>query len=146
MFTLIFGKFCHTKEKFTKFWRIFLCALGDTFVIGLSKERPIFGDHPKAHIYEIRQISREIRQISCEIKRHSLPTALHKTEEFLLSYLIYKVFRWISWNPPDFTWNLPDFERPIARNVTPMFYWVTLPADLKNWDLVQRQIGEKLSN
>ena len=65
----------------------------------------------------------EIRQISCEIKRHSLPPALHKTEEFLLSYLIYKVFRWISWNPPDFTWNPPDFtwnppdfERPIARN------------------------------
>ena len=31
-----------------------------------------------------------------EILRHSLPTALHETEEFLLSYLIYKVFRWIS--------------------------------------------------
>ena len=57
---------------------------------------------PKGHIHEIQWIS-------CEIKRHSLPPALHKTEEFLLSYLIYKVFRWISWNPP-------DFERPIARN------------------------------
>ena len=45
----------------------------------------------------------EIQQISCAIKRHSLPTALHKTEEFLLSYLIYKVFRWISWNLLDFT-------------------------------------------
>ena len=43
------------------------------------------------------------------IKRHSLPTALHKTEEFLLSYLIYKVFRWISQNLLDFTWNLADF-------------------------------------
>ena len=31
----------------------------------LSKERPILGDHPKAHIHEIRQISREICQISC---------------------------------------------------------------------------------
>ena len=30
------------------------------------------------------------------IKRHSLPTALHNTEEFLLSYLIHKVFRRIS--------------------------------------------------
>ena len=45
---------------------------------------------------EIWQISCEIHQISCEIKRYSLPTALHTTEEFLLSYLIYKVFRWIS--------------------------------------------------
>ena len=61
---------------------------------------------------------REIRQISCEINRHSLPTALHKTEEFLLSYLIYKVFRWISWNPP-------DFERPIARNGNAyVFYFI----------------------
>ena len=51
----------------------------------------------------------EIWRISSQIKRHSLPTALHKTEEFLLSYLIYKVFRWISRN-------LPDFERLIARN------------------------------
>ena len=58
-------------------------------VFGLSKERPILGDHPKTHIHEIWWIS-------CEINRHSLPTALHKTEEFLLSYLIYKVFRWIS--------------------------------------------------
>ena len=61
-----------------------------------SKERPVLGDHPKAHIHEIRWISHEIWWISCEIKRHSLPHALHKTEEFLLSYLIYKVFRWIS--------------------------------------------------
>ena len=50
-------------------------------MFGLSKERPTLGDNPKAHIHEIRRIS-------CEIKRHSLPTALHKTEEFLLSYLI----------------------------------------------------------
>ena len=27
---------------------------------------------------------------------HSLPTALHETEEFFLNSLIYKVFRWIS--------------------------------------------------
>ena len=33
-------------------------------VIGLSEERPILGDHPKAHIHEIQRISREIRQIS----------------------------------------------------------------------------------
>ena len=31
-----------------------LCA-----IFGLSKERPTLGDHPKAHIYEIRQISCE---------------------------------------------------------------------------------------
>ena len=35
------------------------------FIIGLSKERPILGDHPKAHIHEIRRISGEIWQISC---------------------------------------------------------------------------------
>ena len=44
-----------------------------------------------------------------EILRHSLPTALHKTEEFFLNYLIYKVCKWISWNPSDFMWNLLDF-------------------------------------
>ena len=32
----------------------------------------------------------------CEILRHSLPTALHKTEDFFLNYLIYKVCKWIS--------------------------------------------------
>ena len=41
-----------------------------------------------------------------EILRHSLPPALPETEEFLLSYLIYKVSRW---NLPDFTWNPPEF-------------------------------------
>ena len=29
-------------------------------IIGLSKERPILGDHPKAHIHEIRQISQNL--------------------------------------------------------------------------------------
>ena len=29
-------------------------------IFGLSKERPILGDHPKAHIHEIRRISHEI--------------------------------------------------------------------------------------
>ena len=36
-------------------------------LFGLSKERPILGDHAKAHIldfHEIRRISREIWQIS----------------------------------------------------------------------------------
>ena len=28
-------------------------------VIGLLKERPILGDHPKAHIHEIRRISKD---------------------------------------------------------------------------------------
>ena len=81
----------------------------------------------KAHIpdfHEIWRISCEISQISWnpvdfsgfhEILRHSLLTAWHETEEFLLSYLIYKVSRWIwhkiqqiSRNLADFTWNLVD--------------------------------------
>ena len=93
------------KSNFPRSWfsdHISCIIEHDKGMFGLSKERPILGDHPKAHIHEIRRIS-------CEIKRHSLPPALHKTEEFLLSCLIYKVFRWISLNPP-------DFERPIARN------------------------------
>ena len=32
-----------------------LCSL----FIGLSKGRPILGDHPKAHIHEIRRISKD---------------------------------------------------------------------------------------
>ena len=37
-------------------------------IFGLSKERPIFGDNPKAHNFKIRRIScrfHEIQQISC---------------------------------------------------------------------------------
>ena len=41
---------------------------GKATFFGLSKERPILGDHPKAHILEIRRISHEIRQISCRFK------------------------------------------------------------------------------
>ena len=118
-------------------WNVwnFLTIEWACLLFGLSKEKPIFGDHPKAHIHEIWRISHEIWQISCEINRHSLPTALHKTEEFLLSYLIYKVFRWISWNLPDFTWNPLDFTKSVKfheirwiskdqlpRMVTPMFF------------------------
>ena len=39
--------------------------MGRGALFGLSKERPILGDHPKAHIHEIRPISGEIRRISC---------------------------------------------------------------------------------
>ena len=53
----------------------------------LSKERPILGDHPKAHIHEIRRIScrfHEIWQISGEIWRilcrfHVTPAGFRKT-------------------------------------------------------------------
>ena len=44
-----------------------LSTIHPLIIFGLSKERPILGDHPKAHIHEIWRISREIRQISCEI-------------------------------------------------------------------------------
>ena len=45
---------CNATESMTK--RIPL--------IGLSKERPILGDHPKAHIHEIRRISKD--QFDCQ--------------------------------------------------------------------------------
>ena len=35
-----------------------------SYLIGLLKERPILGDHAKAHIHEIWWISHEIRLIS----------------------------------------------------------------------------------
>ena len=54
-------------------------------LIGLSKERPILGDHPKAHIHEICRISGEIQQILCGFQVKS--GGFHA----------------------DFTWNLPDF-------------------------------------
>ena len=103
------------------------------------------------------------------IKRHSLPTALHKTEKFLLSYLIglskerpildhhakahildfmksggfqvkssgfqVKSARFHTWNPPDFTgeirvksarfhgWNLPDFMGEIWVKSTRFHRW-----------------------
>ena len=56
-----------------KFWRQAwnMCLL-EMLIIGLSKERPILGDHPKAHIDEIRWISHEIWRISCEIHLQNL--------------------------------------------------------------------------
>ena len=100
-------------------------------IIGLSKERPILGYHPKAHIldfHEIRRISHEIWWISCEIqilwnladfmKSWGIGFPLHSMKlKFLLNYLIYKVFRWISWNPPDFMWNLLDFMKSAKFHV-----------------------------
>ena len=53
-------------------------------------------------------------QISCEIMRHSLPNVLHETEEVFLHYLIYKVFRWMSWNPHEICmWNPLDFMKSV---------------------------------
>ena len=77
-------------------------------LFGLSKERPILGDHPKAHIHEIRWISygfHEIWQISGEIwwiscRFQVKPAGFHA----------------------DFTSNPPDFERPIARNGKPYVF------------------------
>ena len=86
-------------------------------MFGLSKERPILGDHPKAHIHEIRQISGEIWRIS---------GGFHvKSARFCVDF---------TWNPPDFvrispaeirriSWNPADFERPIARNGKPNVYF-----------------------
>ena len=33
------------------------CRFRSTYLVGLSKERPILGDHAKAHIHEIQRIS-----------------------------------------------------------------------------------------
>ena len=57
--------------------------------------------HGNCWSFEIRQISHEIGDFVKssgfhEILGHSLPSALHKTEEFFLNYLIYKVCNWIS--------------------------------------------------
>ena len=48
----------HNKQGSSMEFCIFLVFYGLSF-IGLSKERPILGDHPKAHIHEIRRISCE---------------------------------------------------------------------------------------
>ena len=93
-------------------------------LVGLSKERPILGDHAKAHIHEIRQISHEIQWISCENLLANLINQI--IQEKLFSFMqcsgkamsqdFTKIYR-ISWNPLNFMWNPPDFERPtIARN------------------------------
>ena len=79
---------------------------------------------------------------------HSLPTALHKTEEFFLKYLIYKFCRWISpeihikstrfhlkstWNLLDFTWNPLDFMKS-AQNLAD-FTWNLLDFMKSIWNL-----------
>ena len=55
-------------------------------MICLSKERPILGDHPKAHIHAIWQIFTKFGRFHVKSTDIAFPTALHKTEEFLLSY------------------------------------------------------------
>ena len=52
-------------------------------LIGLSKERPILGDHAKAHIHEIRQISCEIWWISCESRDIAFPLHCIKLKSFV---------------------------------------------------------------
>ena len=61
-----------------------LCKTRDAILIGLSKERPILGDHPKAHILEIWRISLEIWQISCgfQVKSSRLHVDFMKSGRF----------------------------------------------------------------
>ena len=86
-------------------------------------------------------------QISCEIMRHSLPNVLHETEEFFLNYLIYKVFRWISWNPHEIcriSWNLPEFMKSAWNppDFKIMSFWVITKyrsffrKTIKTWSLM----------
>ena len=82
-------------------------------MFGLSKERPILGDHAKAHIHEIWQISWNppknlINQI---------------TQQKLFSFMQCSGEGYVSW----FTWNPADFKRPIARNGN-TYVWRTLTA------------------
>ena len=83
------------------------------YLFGLSKERPILGDHPKAHIHEIRRIS-------CGFH---LKSAGFRTD-------------FTCWNPA-------DFERPIARNGKPyVFNVIYTPFDSQIF-LVDENIGLK---
>ena len=56
-------------------------------------------------------------------KQHSLPTALHKTEEFFLKYLIYKFCRWIS---PEIHMKSSGFHVKSARfhEIKNVSFWV----------------------
>ena len=102
-------------------------------IFGLSKERPILGDHPKAHIHEIWQISRNpadfmwnpptklINQIFQE-KLFSFMECCGKAMScFHMKSAGFHEICWISQNL-DFMWNPPDFERPIARNSKPYVF------------------------
>ena len=74
----------------------FLCKIP---IFGLSKERPILGDHPKVHIHEIRRISYGFhllksagfradfeRPIARNGKPYVFPIFWHR--EFLFSYFL----------------------------------------------------------
>ena len=69
-------------------------------LIGLSKERPILGDHPKAHTHEIQWNScgfHEIHQISCRF--HMKSTRFHadfmKSGRYYVesTYKTYKTYK-----------------------------------------------------
>ena len=76
-------------------------------MFGLSKERPILGDHPKAHIHEIRRIS-------CGFHVKST----YKTYKSNISRKTSVLWSAVGRLCP------PDFERPIARNGKPYVSFV----------------------
>ena len=64
-------------------------------MFGHSKERPILGDHPKAHIHEIRQIS-----CGFHVKSGRFHADFMKSGRFQVRSTRFRA---------DFRWNLPDF-------------------------------------
>ena len=126
--------------------------LGHSNLVGLSFfERPILGDHAKAHLCGFQWNPADFVKYS---RFHA---------DFMKSGRFHKI-QWISWNPPenlinqviqeklftsmecsgkamsqdftwnllDFTWNLPDFMKSATKElqlpgmVRPMFIWVCL--------------------
>ena len=102
------------------------------FTVGLSKERPILDHHAKAHI----------------LKSGGFHADFMKSGRFHMKSTRFRVD--FMWNPPTkvinprktsvlwsavgrlchvFTWNPPDFERPIARNDNPYVFesWSIFP-------------------
>ena len=75
-------------------------------LIGLSKERPILGDHPKAHIHEIRRISCGFH-VKSTYKTYKSNISRKTLQFYGVLWEGYVMFSheicWISRNPPDFT-------------------------------------------
>ena len=116
-------------------------------VIGLSIERPILDHHAKAHIHEIRRISREIRRISwnpwnlADFMKSMKSSGFHEIRQISpwnladftmksdVSAKFYKVWggfheiRWISYEICWISWNLLDFIQ-ISWNL-PDFIWIS---------------------
>ena len=118
----LFIETCRYRSTVFVWLQCFDCCLQDSYVIGLSKERPILGDNRKAH---------SEKRCAFHEKQHWKPDPKGRCVLNQLFSMISGAFHMKSailftksaafHEKHCFSWKVPLFERPLARNCNPMF-------------------------